>query len=100
MDDEIRFGYDESYTYKITDIQSTGSQYVYVLDRNLPSASYLDINQFTVRRKVKDYITGIALDTNLTMPIEAGFILPEYPSQTLKQNLPSILNDLYGKTLI
>jgi hypothetical protein len=100
IDDEIRFGYDESYTYKITDIQSTGSQYVYVLDRNLPSASYFNINQFTVRRKVKDYITGVALDANLTTPIEAGFILPEYPSQTLKQNLPNILNDLYGRTLI
>jgi hypothetical protein len=100
IDDEIRFGYDESYTYKITDIQSTGSQYVYILDRNLPSASYFNINQFTVRRKVKDYITGVALDANLVMPIEAGFMLPEYPSQTLKQNLPNILNDLYGRTLI
>ena len=86
--------------YKIIDIQSTGSQYVYMLDKNLPSASYLNINHFTVRRRVKDYITGVALDTNLVMPIEAGFMLPEYPSQTLKQNLPNILNDLYGKTLI
>jgi hypothetical protein len=100
IDDEIRFGYDENYTYKITDIQSTGSQYVYILDRNLPSASYFNINQFTVRRRVKDYITGVALDANLVMPIEAGFMLPEYPSQTLKQNLPNILNDLYGRTLI
>ena len=100
IDDEIRFEYDESYTFKITDIQSTGSQYVYILDRPLPSASYLDINHFTVRRRVKDYITGVALNANLVMPIEAGFILPEYPSQTLKQNLPNILNNLYGKTLI
>jgi hypothetical protein len=100
IDDEIRFEYDESYTYKITDIQSTGSQYVYILDRNLPSSSYLNINHFTVRRKVKDYITGVSLDANLAMPIQAGFMLPEYPSQALKQNLPNILNDLYGKTLI
>jgi hypothetical protein len=100
--DEIRFEYDESNTYRIinTDLISGSGEFVITLDGNVPSISTLNINHFTIRRKIKDYITGIALDANLILPIQEGFLFPEYPSFTLKENFPNIVNDLYGKTLI
>lgn len=100
--DEIRFEYDESNTYRIIDtgLISGSGEFVITLDGNVPSISTLNINHFTIRRKIKDYITGIALDANLILPIQEGFLFPEYPSFTLKKNFPNIVNDLYGKTLI
>jgi len=98
--DEFRFEYDESNTFRVTDIQTTGSQFVYFLDRDIPSISSLNIDHFLVRRKVKDYITGITLDSSLVTPINEGFLLPEYPSIDLKKNLSKIINDLSQKNVI
>jgi len=103
--DEIRFEYDETLSYKVLDVLSTSSAggigiVTYLtLDRSVPSYG-INLDHFTVRRKVKDYITGITLDNNLITPIQAGFLLPEYPSETIKKNLPNIVNDLYNRTLI
>jgi hypothetical protein len=100
--DEIRFEYDESNVFKIIDtgLISGSGEFIITLDNNVPSISTLDINHFTVRRKIKDYITGIALDANLVSPIQEGFLFPEYPSTDLKNNLPKIINDLANKSLL
>ena len=99
--DEFRFEYDEANTFRVIDVQSTGSsQLVYVLDKDIPNISSLNINHFTVRRKIKDYITGITLDRGLVNQIDEGFLLPEYPSIDLKNNLPKIINDLANKSLL
>jgi hypothetical protein len=100
VDDEFRFEYDESNVFKVVNIQTTGSQLVYVLDKNIPNISSLNINHFLVRRKIKDYITGITLDSSLISQINEGFLLPEYPSTDLKNNLSKIINDLSQKNVI
>jgi hypothetical protein len=103
--DEIRFEYDENNTYRIIDIYPTSSIsgsaiFYYTLDRIVPTSPSLNINHFTIRRKIKDYITGITLDSNLISQIDQGFLLPEYPSSDLKKNLPKIINDLSQKNII
>jgi hypothetical protein len=103
--DEIRFEYDEANAYKIIDVYPTSSAngsatFYYTLDRAVPSSPSLNINRFTVRRKIKDYITGITLGADLITPIDEGFLLPEYPSTDLKKNLPKIINDLANKSLL
>lgn len=101
--DEIRFEYDESLSYRIIDVLPTSSgtnpiTYLY-LDRTIPPGGF-NLDHFTIRRKVKDYITGIALDSNLISQIDEGFLLPEYPSRDLKNNLPKIINDLTNRSLL
>lgn len=100
IDDEIRFEYDESYTFKITDIQTSGSQFVYILDRPIPPLASLNINHFTVRRKIKDYITGLSLGSTLYNPVSEGFLLPEYPSVTIKNDFSKIIKNLAEKGLL
>jgi hypothetical protein len=101
--DEFRFEYNESNTFRVTDVLITGSggtNYAYVtVTPPIPPAG-INLNQFTVRRKIKDYITGITLDADLIIPIQEGFILPEYPSTDLKKNLSKIINDLSQKNVI
>jgi hypothetical protein len=101
--DEIRFEYDENFSYTINKVEAASSggnpiSYLY-LDSNLPNNG-IDINNFIIRRKVKDPITGIALDNNLISPINEGFLLPEYPSERLRKNLPKIIEDLTNRALI
>ena len=98
--DEFRFEYDESYVHKVTDIQTSGSQFVYILDRSIPNVSSLNINHFTVRRKIKDYITGLSLGSTLYNPINEGFLLPEYPSTTIKNDFSAIVKNLADKGLL
>ena len=99
--DEIRFEYDESYSYRIIDTGiSTNGEILLTLDDNIPTISTLNINHFTVRRKIKDAITGITLDANLISTIDEGFLFPEYPSETIKRDLPKIINDLSEKNII
>jgi hypothetical protein len=98
--DEFRFEYDENYVHKVTDIQTSGSQFVYILDRPIPNLSSLNINHFTVRRKIKDYITGLSLGSTLYNPVSEGFLLPEYPSVTIKNDFSAIIKDLAEKGLL
>jgi len=101
--DEIRFEYDESLSYRIIDVLPSSSgtalvTYLY-LDNPIPPGGF-NIDHFTIRRKVKDYITGITLDSNLISQIDEGFLMPEYPSTDLKKNLSKIINDLSQKNVI
>ena len=101
--DEIRFEYDEIYSYRIIDVNSTGSDFIQTIltvDRPIPSIPSLDINRFIIRRKTPDAITGIALDATLFSPISDGFLLPEYPSQTIKSEYSNIVQDLINKSVI
>jgi len=99
--DEIRFEYDETNVFKIIETGISGSGQVFLtLDRNIPNTSTLDINHFTVRRKVKDAITGISLNATLTSPIYEGFLYPEYPSETIQLNSSTIITDLSERNLI
>jgi hypothetical protein len=84
----------------VTDIQTSGSQFVYILDRSIPNVSSLNINHFTVRRKIKDYITGLSLGSTLYNPINEGFLLPEYPSTTIKNDFSAIVKNLADKGLL
>lgn len=100
--DEFRFEYDESNVFTVvsSSIQNSASgQACFVsFDRAIPQ--YLNINHFTVRRKIKDFITGISLNNNLAIPISGGFLLPENPSDAMKRNLPKITSDLSEKNKI
>jgi len=101
--DEIRFEYDEIYSYRIIDVNSTGSNFIQTIltvDRPIPSIPSLNINRFIIRRKIPDAITGIALDATLFTPISDGFLLPEYPSQTIKSEYSNIVQDLINKSVI
>lgn len=97
--DEIRFEYDESLVYRISNVSPTGSVVYLTLDNFVPSNGF-DVNHFTIRRKVKDAITGITLNNNLNYPIQSGYLLPEYPSEKIKNNISKITTDLRNRTLI
>lgn len=98
--DEIRFEYNEDYTFKVTEVTPSGSQIYLTLDRDIPTLSTLNINHFTVRRKVKDAITGISLNALLVSPIYEGFLYPEYPSETIQRDASTIITDLSERNLI
>lgn len=104
--DEIRFDYDEDNTYKIINVNPTSSgvnRITYLtLDNPIPaSGSGFDINRFLIRRKVKDAITGVIIDANLSnLTIEDGFLLPEYPSKTIQNNISSIITNLINNSVI
>lgn len=102
--DEFRFEYDENNVFEVIDssLYGSGSGVVcsVTFNRPIPTSPSLNINHFTVRRKVKDYITGISLDNNLAIPISGGFLLPENPSDKIKSNLPKITSDLSEKNKI
>ena len=102
--DEFRFEYDENNTFTVisSSIYSSGSGLAcsVTFDKFIPTSPNLDINHFTVRRKVKDYITGITLDNNLITPISGGFLLPENPSDGIKNNMPKIITNLFERNKI
>ena len=102
--DEIRFEYDEANTYRIISVDPTGSgagiQTILTLDRPVPTIPTLDINHFTVRRKIKDAITGISFNAGLLTTVQDGFLLPEYPSKTIQNNISNIIQDLINKSVI
>jgi hypothetical protein len=102
--DEIRFEYDELNSFKIISVNQSGSGNdiftILTVDQPIPSIPSLNINNFTIRRKIPDAITGIALDATLFSPISDGFLLPEYPSQTIKSEYSNIIQDLINKSVI
>lgn len=58
----------------------------------------VDIDYFAIRRWVPS-IDNIIINTPGTI-MGSGFILPKYPSPTLKANLPSIIENLTNKNLV
>ena len=73
---------------------------VLTLDRPIPNSPALNINHFLVRRRSKDVNNGITLNVKLNSSDDSGLLLPEFPTQKLKDNLPTIIQDLSSKNLI
>lgn len=78
-----------------------GTPILYViLDRPIINNVTLNINHFLVRRKIKDAITGISFRANLFNSVQDGFLIPEYPSQTIQSNISNIIEDLISKGIV
>lgn len=106
--DEFRFEYqeDQNSVYKIIKAEVTNSidfapSRLYVtLDKPITATGSIDINNFTIRRKNIDVGNGITLDAPFIANTGAGFLFPQYPSDKIKNNLPTIISDLQQKGLI
>jgi hypothetical protein len=73
---------------------------VLYLDRPIPNSPSVNINHFIVRRKVKDVNNGITLNVNVPSSDDSGFLFPEFPTDKIKENLPTIISSLQQKGLI
>ena len=73
---------------------------VLYLDRPIPNSPSVNINHFLVRRKVKDVNNGITLNVNVPSSEDSGFLFPEFPTDKIKENLPTIISSLQQKGLI
>jgi len=73
---------------------------VLYLDRPIPNSPSVNINHFLVRRKVKDVNNGITLNVNVPSSEDSGFLFPEFPTDKIKENLPTIIANLQQKGLI
>jgi hypothetical protein len=97
--DQIRFEGNENKVYTIMSVDiSTGTLYVY-LDR--PIVNGTDITNFSIRRLVDD-AGFIMIDNNPQQQTgrAPSFIIPKYPSPSLKKNLNNIIQNLYQKNLL
>jgi hypothetical protein len=95
INDEIRFGGQESQVYTVlsSSYESTSKLCLH-LDRT-PQGQNLDY--FAIRRLIDD--PGfIMLNTQDSQG--PGFILPKYPTSTLKKNFSNIVQDLASKNLL
>jgi hypothetical protein len=93
--DEIRFGGQESQIYTVlSSSYESSSKLCLYLDRT-PQGQNLDY--FAIRRLIDD--PGfIMLNTQESQG--PGFILPKYPTPTLKKNFSNIVQDLASKNLL
>jgi len=100
--DEFRFNGDESKIYTVItasiSMVDNGSGYLgslwVQLDKN---PSLVDTNYFVIRRLTDD--PGFIM-INTKDSQGPGFILPKYPSSTLKKNFSNIVQDLASKNLL
>ena len=98
--DEIRFDADENTTRTIIssslDVGGFGNELHVFLDK--PIDTFItDINTFLIRRLIDD--PGFIM-INTQDSQGPGFILPKYPSSTLKENFSNIVQDLASKNLL
>ena len=94
QNDEIRFGGQESQVFTVVSSSYSGSRLCLQLDRT-PQGNNLDY--FVIRRLVDDPGFIIVNTQNSQGP---GFILPKYPTSTLKNNFSKIISDLSSKNLL
>lgn len=92
--DEIRFGGQESQVFTVMSSSYSGSNLCLHLDRT-PQGNNLDY--FAIRRLIDD--PGFVI-INTPTSQGPGFILPKYPSPTLKENFSNIVQDLASKNLL
>ena len=97
--DNIRFEYDLSKTSKIYDISSLADgRTILKIFPAIPTGSKLD--HFVLYRVVNDgnyVILDIKKEISGTM---TGFLKPKYMSETLRKNLPTIINNLKKDNVI
>ena len=100
--DEIRFDGNEATVATIISSSFDNSNLdepVLYLHLQAPFAfDSVDINYFAIRRWVPS-IDNIIINTPGTV-MGSGFIFPKYPSPLLKENLPSIIENLTNKGLV
>lgn len=100
--DEIRFEADENQTYQILSVSSPlesidGRLYLTI---NKDIVTGTDLDSFLLRRFNPD-ASFVILDTSVNpTPNASGFIIPEFISTELSDNLPKILSNLYERNLI
>ena len=100
--DEIRFEADENQTYQILSVSSPlesidGRLYL-TINKNIVTGT--DLDSFLLRRFNPD-ASFVILDTSTNpTPNASGFIIPEFISTELSDNLPKILSNLYERNLI
>ena len=96
--DEIRFQGIENLAFGITNVTSSNGQLQLQLDNNIPNGT--NLNYFLLRRYVNDP-SNIILDLDKPAGASSGGILkPEYVTDTLNNNLDSIIQNLKSKGLI
>jgi hypothetical protein len=101
--DQIRFNADESTTRYIvsSSLNSFGNLlYLFLnepINTDLTTSNFIDVNVFLIRRLVDDPGFIMINTQNSQGP---GFILPKYPSPTLKLNFSNIVQDLASKNLL
>ena len=105
--DRIRFGYNKTNDYYIYDIiqPDEDSEGLLKLKLNSPLPSDIELNNFLIHRTDINDPAYIILDVDKDETVGDtqnfnGVILPEYPTQELKDNLDSIILDLKEKGII
>jgi hypothetical protein len=88
------------FTGGVNGAPSNSNVAVLYLDRPIPNSPSVNINHFVVRRKVKDVNNGITLNVNVPSSDDSGFLFPEFPTDKIKENLPTIIASLQQKGLI
>jgi hypothetical protein len=107
-EDEFRFEYQESQNnvYKVVSVEPTSSAantptIKVTLDHSVPNTpTTLNTSHFTIRRKSIDVGNGVTLDAPFTTNTSGGFLFPEFPTDKIKNDLPTIIASLQQKGLI
>lgn len=99
--DEFRFEGDENKVYRVIDSYISASNLYVTLDTPIQLDSFTDIQYFVIRRLVDDPGFIIINNNPSRLPSPGpAFIIPKYPSEKLKNNLPQIIENLSSKGLI
>ena len=95
--DYIRFEYNKNKVYNITNVKTSNKLYLTVYP-SIPTGSVLD--HFCLYRIINDG-TYVILDVRKNQSISLnGFLLPQYVSSNITNNLDKITSDLRSKNLI
>jgi len=95
--DYIRFEYNKNKVYNITNVKTSNRLYLTVYP-SIPTGSVLD--HFCLYRIINDG-TYVILDVKKTQSIDInGFLIPQYVSSDITNNLDKITADLRNKGLI
>ena len=107
--DQIRFESNENYVFTIMDVRYENGYIYLTLNENIPISTFIigtylpqiNINDFSIRRLVDD--PGFIIINNNPQQQTGkapSFILPKYPTPTLKKNFSNIIKDLASKNLL
>jgi hypothetical protein len=98
--DQIRFEGNENKIYTIMSVNNDGTNVYITLNKPIPANS-TNVNYFSIRRLVDD-AGFIMIDNNPQQQTgrAPSFIIPKYPSPSLKKNLNNIIQNLYQKNLL
>ena len=100
--DEIRFEASDNQTYQILNVssplESSDGRLYLILDKDIVTGT--DLDSFFLRRFNPDP-SFVLLDTPVSpTPNASGFIIPEFVTKELNDNLPNIIRDLHERNLL